>query len=219
MDTQILQLREPYEYIHCNGSTALHIATLIVYEAKHNKEGEYQLETHSHPIVKYYGRAGGVVWNKAELRNCDVVCNTDEMQLPLRKFSKLLRRHPSCYETEVEGTGFNLHPIWKRDLEDLGIKVSWPLGEDGEEHYMLFEVKLQFRQTERFPIVCEDDIEDFFFLIEAKDKESLKKQLLHQRNWYYQVFKEHQFDIRFTSEDPRFQSVIQEVNNTTERDL
>ena len=27
METQILQVREPYNYIHCNGSTALHVAT------------------------------------------------------------------------------------------------------------------------------------------------------------------------------------------------
>ena len=32
METQILNLKEPYEYIHCNGEVGKHIATLIVYE-------------------------------------------------------------------------------------------------------------------------------------------------------------------------------------------
>ena len=58
MDTQILKLEPPFEYIHCNGSTALHIATMIVYEAKTNENGEYELITHSHPIVKYFNTPG-----------------------------------------------------------------------------------------------------------------------------------------------------------------
>lgn len=43
MDTEILKLDPPYNYIYCNGSIGLHIATLIVYEAKTNEDGEYQL--------------------------------------------------------------------------------------------------------------------------------------------------------------------------------
>ncbi len=44
MDTQILKLNEPYEYIYCNGSIGLHIATMIVYEAKTNDDGDYELD-------------------------------------------------------------------------------------------------------------------------------------------------------------------------------
>ena len=36
METEILKLDKPYEYIYCNGSLGLHIATMIVYEAKTN---------------------------------------------------------------------------------------------------------------------------------------------------------------------------------------
>ena len=45
MDTQILKLESPREYIYCNGSIGLHIATMIVYEAKVNDEGDYELVT------------------------------------------------------------------------------------------------------------------------------------------------------------------------------
>ena len=34
METQILKLDQPYEYIYCNGSIGLHIATMIVYETR-----------------------------------------------------------------------------------------------------------------------------------------------------------------------------------------
>ena len=50
METQILKLDQPYEYIYCNGSIGLHIATMIVYETKTNEDGDYELETHSHPV-------------------------------------------------------------------------------------------------------------------------------------------------------------------------
>lgn len=44
MDTQILNLNEPYEYIHCNGEVGKHIATLIVYENTKSDGGSYKLE-------------------------------------------------------------------------------------------------------------------------------------------------------------------------------
>ena len=66
METQILNLKEPYEYIHCNGEVGKHIATLIVYETTKGEDGSYKLESHSHPIVKYWNAPGGVVWNNGK---------------------------------------------------------------------------------------------------------------------------------------------------------
>ena len=86
METQILKLNEPYEYIYCNGSIGLHIATMIVYEAKTNEDGDYELETHSHPIVKYRLQPGGTVWNRAELRDCRVLCREDDKRITMQEF-------------------------------------------------------------------------------------------------------------------------------------
>ena len=210
MDTQILKLEAPYEYIFCNGVVALHIATLIVYETSEDEEGEYQLEAHSHPIVKYKDRPGGTVWNKAELRDCEVLCCEDNMQISLKKFRKLLSRHPETEENDDAGTSLN--PIWKRDLEDFGIKVAWPLGDDGKEHFMTFNVKLDIKTDGKYPFVCVDRYTDFFFYIEAMKLEHLKDFLVARRNWYYQIFKEHAFNITFTCDDKKYSDFIHEVN-------
>ena len=55
---------------------------------------------------------------------------------------------------------------------------------------------------------------DFFIYIEANDPESLKRQLVHQRDWYYYLFKEHQFSIKFACDDRQYYSLIREVNET-----
>ena len=94
METQILNLKEPHEYICCNGRVALHIATLIVYEAKVNEDGKYELKTHSLPVVKNFETPSGTVWNRAELRDCDILCREDNPQISLRKFRQILSRYP-----------------------------------------------------------------------------------------------------------------------------
>lgn len=214
METQILKLDRPYEIITCNGHTGMHIATMIVYETKVNKNGEYELETHSHPIVKYFNTPGGSVWNKAEVRDCDILCTEDNMQVSLKRFRKILSRYPESDENFYEGKGHSINPIWKKDLEDIGIKVGWPVGEDGEEHFMEFEVRLDIMSKKNCPYFCTDRFTDFYFFIEAKDLESLKEQLIYKRDWYYYIFKEHEFAIRFSCDDQRFEKIIQEVNDT-----
>ena len=214
METQILNLKQPYEYICCNGRVALHIATLIVYEAKVNEDGEYELETHSHPVVKNFSTPSGTVWNKAELRDCDILCREDNPQISLRKFRQILSRYPESYENVYEGKGESINPIWKKDLEDVGIMIAWPVGEDGQEHYKEFEVKLEIKATESFSYVCTDRWTDFFFYIETDNFDELKAQLIHKRDWYYYVFKEHDFAIRFTCDNKLYESFIKEVNDT-----
>ena len=214
MDTQILNLKEPYEYICCNGRVALHIATLIVDEAKVNKDGEYKLETHSHPVVKNFGTPGGTVWNRAELRDCDVLCREDNPQISLRKFRQILSRYPESRENVYESKGESINPVWKKDLEDIGIKIAWPVGDDGQEHFKEFEVKMQFLITPGPYLACTDRYTDFFFYIEADDLDELKAQLINKRDWYYYVFKEHDFAIRFTCDDKRYENLFKEVNDT-----
>ena len=214
METQILNLKQPYEYICCNGRVALHIATLIVYEAKVNEDGEYELETHSHPVVRNFSTPSGTVWNKAELRDCDILCREDNPQISLRKFRKILSRYPESDENIYEGKGEYINPIWKKDLEDMGIMIAWPVGDDGQEHFKGFEVKLEIKPYKDYPYFCTDFYTDFFFYIEADSPELLKSELIRQRDWYYYVFKEHDFAIRFKCDDKRYESLIKEVNNT-----
>ena len=92
METQILNLQAPFEYIHCNGEVGKHIATLIVYEAMKGEDGSYKLESHSHPIVKYWNAPGGVVWNQAELTDCDVVCDENSLGVDSHSFFRMVRK-------------------------------------------------------------------------------------------------------------------------------
>ncbi len=87
MDTQILQLQAPYEYIYCNGEMGKHIATYIVSEAEKDLEGRLHLETHSFPIVKYWNSPQGVVWNKAELTDCVVMCDDTDKRVDIETFN------------------------------------------------------------------------------------------------------------------------------------
>jgi len=81
METQILNLKAPFDYIYCNGEIGKHIATYIVGEGKVGEDGMYELETHSHPIVQYHHTPRGVVWNRAELTDCEVLCSEDDMRV------------------------------------------------------------------------------------------------------------------------------------------
>lgn len=86
METQILKLDAPFDYIYCNGEVGKHIATYIVGESRIGEDGKYTLETHSHPIVQYKDGAKGVVWNRAELTDCEVLCSEDDMHIDVQKF-------------------------------------------------------------------------------------------------------------------------------------
>ena len=86
METQILKLEAPFDYIYCNGEVGKHIATYIVGESRIGEDGKYTLETHSHPIVQYKDGAKGVVWNRAELTDCEVLCSEDDMRIDVQKF-------------------------------------------------------------------------------------------------------------------------------------
>lgn len=45
METQILKLEAPFDYIYCNGEVGKHIATYIVGESRIGEDGKFTLET------------------------------------------------------------------------------------------------------------------------------------------------------------------------------
>jgi hypothetical protein len=58
---------------------------------KTNADGEYALETHSHPVVVYNGQtAEGVVCDKCEVMDCRVVCSEKDKKVTLKQFNELL---------------------------------------------------------------------------------------------------------------------------------
>ncbi len=216
MDTQILKLDKPYNYIYCNGSIGLHIATLIVYEAKVNENGEYQLETHSHPVVRYRNSPDGTVWNKAELSNCFILCSEDKMRVSLKRFRTILWHQNASEKERMPGTALCV-PL-KQQLGFHGITVSWPVDENGKEKTE-FEELLTIRQNNEGKYVYECALitnysDCFFFYNELDNLKALQIDLVFARDMLYFAFNEHEFNIKFVCEQRKYAKLISEVNKT-----
>lgn len=236
METQILNLQAPYEYIYCNGSIGLHIATLIVYEASVNTDGEYVLETHSHPVVKYPNRPGGTVWNRAELTDCHVLCREDNKRITMAQFHEFMNEIGFVH-LEDKGEDINLPmalevPIWKRAFDMNGIEIEWPMitKHGGEKAPINFiQVPLEFKQNpkgSKHKFICKegfcDDFTDEFYVplyfsLEFDTKEDLKAGLRNGMQAYYRAFRNHEFKISFGwFDDCEFADVLKELSSKSE---
>ena len=236
METEILKLDRPYEYIYCNGSIGLHIATMIVYEAKSDEDGKYELETHSHPVVKYRERPGGTVWNKAELTDCSVFCSEDDKHISMDKFYNFVsgigrmrlseRGEDDDYAVTVDA------PTWKSVLDLNGIAIEWPMLEvEGEqkpqEEFFVNIVVDRNPKGSKFKYTMHDygasDImfigsAELYFFAEFNTKEDLMLILMNGMMSYYAAFSDHQFKIVFDAMgDSEFADVIDTVNSKEEK--
>ena len=231
MDTQILNLKEPYEYIYCNGSIGLHMATLIVYEAGVNDDGEYVLETHSHPVVKYYNRPSGTVWNRAELTDCTVLCREDNKLITMEQFYYLVsdaRHLGGDTDTIVMPVSMEA-PLAKLKLDQHGIQIVWPLVHNENGFKMLqqeFDIPLDFKRNsdgESYKYSCKDmglsdddmliGAEPLCFFARFNTKDELKTHLIIGMKTYYRMFMDHDFRINYTwPEGSEFADVIDKVN-------
>lgn len=97
IQTQLLRLDPPYQIIAAAGKVGIQLATLIVTEEKTTEDGQYVIDTHSHPVVSYGLKQGletelkyahmipaensnlvrlqpeGAVWNKVEISDVRVL--------------------------------------------------------------------------------------------------------------------------------------------------
>ena len=238
MNTEILKLEPPYEYIYCNGSIGLHIATMIVYEAQTDEDGKYQLVTHSHPIVKYRKCPGGTVWNRAELTDCKVLCREDDKRITMDDFYNFVSGvgRMNLFENDDEGEDVGIMmdylsaSMWKGILNENGIEIEWPMiEEDGEQKpqdtFYIMLVFEEFTMGSKYKYLCHDygasDImfnggSELFFSSQFNTKEDLEMQLMNGMMSYYAAFKDHQFKIVFDSHGSEFDDVIARVNSKEE---
>ena len=127
IETKIMNLSAPFDYIYCNGELGKHIGTLIVTKATWNEEGEYELETHSHPIVQYWNSPKGTVWNQAELKDCEVLCNDDDKRIDIQTFQLLCYQKDQILQGEDDDTYIRPDDIstiateFKKNLKYYGI--------------------------------------------------------------------------------------------------
>lgn len=236
MDTQILKLNEPYEYIYCNGSIGLHIATMIVYEAEVNIDGEYVFEAHSHPVVKYPKRPGGTVWNRAELTDCHVLCREDNKRITMAQFHEFMNEIGAIH-LEDRDEDLNLPmalevPIWKRAFDTNGIEIEWPMytRRNGEKAPVkLIDVTLEFKKNPKdskhkysckesfIEEIAEEYSVPLYFSLEFNTKKDLKDGLRNGMSAYYRAFSDHEFKICFGYfDDCVFKDVLEELTGMSE---
>lgn len=212
METQILNLKEPYEYIHCNGEVGKHVATLIVYETTRGEDGSYKLESHSHPIVKYWNAPGGVVWNNAELTDCDVLCTEDKKEVDLFYFFRMVRRD---WGVENETDYVKKAESLRDTLIDNDIKFadSFVIPQYQSRlliHEFKHEIAVSFEENDG-KLICRDNGKSQYpIYCEAKDKQEMGEKL-DDLLWGWERFTDRRIVIRLKIEQEEYQSILDDL--------
>ena len=205
METQILKLEAPFDYIYCNGEVGKHIATYIVGESRIGEDGKYTLETHSHPIVQYKDGAKGVVWNRAELTDCEVICSEDDMRIDVQKFFLLCIQQA---ESKDEIQGFS----WENadgEAEMLKEKLQrYGIGFKSKEKVVEIGVEVGGCREGYFAQLMELSIL-YFHHIEPT-LEELAKRLTEERK-YWEEFYDHVVKIKFTPESSTAEGFVENL--------
>lgn len=205
METQILKLEAPFDYIYCNGEVGKHIATYIVGESRIGEDGKYTLETHSHPIVQYKDSPKGVVWNRAELTDCEVLCSEDDMRIDVQKFFLLCFQQADS-KGEIQGFSWENAAgeaeMLKEKLQrnGIGFKSTTSIEEIGVEVGSCREG--YFAQLMELNIL-------FFHHIEPT-LEELAKRLTEERE-YWEGFYDHVVKIKFTPESSLAEEFVEDL--------
>lgn len=208
MDTQILKLEAPYEYIYCNGEVGKHIATYIVGESKIGEDGKYELETHSHPIVQYQGSPKGVVWNRAELTDCEVLCSEDDMRIDIRTFYLLCIQRADQNANE-DDYGYESWENSASEAEPLKEKLrQYGIGFKSKEKVIEIGVEVGGCSDGYFAQLMELDIL-YFHHIEPT-LEELGKRLTEEREYWENLY-DHVVKIKFTPESSSAEEFVENL--------
>lgn len=200
-----MKLEAPFDYIYCNGEVGKHIATYIVGESRIGEDGKYTLETHSHPIVQYKDSPKGVVWNRAELTDCEVLCSEDDMRIDVQKFFLLCFQQADS-KGEIQGFSWENAAgeaeMLKEKLQrnGIGFKSTTSIEEIGVEVGSCREG--YFAQLMELNIL-------FFHHIEPT-LEELAKRLTEERE-YWEGFYDHVVKIKFTPESSLAEEFVEDL--------
>lgn len=200
-----MKLEAPFDYIYCNGEVGKHIATYIVGESRIGEDGKYTLETHSHPIVQYKDSPKGVVWNRAELTDCEVLCSEDDMRIDVQKFFLLCFQQADS-KGEIQGFSWENAAgeaeMLKEKLQrnGIGFKSTTSIEEIGVEVGSCREG--YFAQLMELNIL-------FFHHIEPT-LEELAKRLTEEREYWEDLY-DHVVKIKFTPESSLAEEFVEDL--------
>ena len=182
IQTQLLKCEKPYQIISAAGMVGIQVATLIVTEDKVDEDGNYLIDTHSHPVVNYGNKEGlmeelkyrdgsldneykyyqrlqpeGAVWNRVEVRDVRVLGLVGAKNIPvdLEKFIDLV---PSLGSDPTEHlwnkkTGSKIYSLLY-DLERAGLTFNLSNVGIWSDEYFNKEIHLQPELDDDFnPVV------------------------------------------------------------------
>lgn len=223
METHILKLDPPYQIIHCNGRIGLHVATLLLADPRETEPDKYGVSdayvtTKSYPIVSYGPKSlRGIAWDTYELKDCQFVCYEGET-ISLLAFTEMVRESADAGEVLNEAMRI------KAGLDQFGVKIAIP--------EMPLEVNLHhWWETEgkasdpRNCDICEGE-GDLCFKIdynnlnahkylgddEPHEKNDLPTAILGQLSQYRQLLGVPTLLVRFTTDDPEFDDLVNHLN-------
>ena len=225
IQTQLLRLDPPYNYIFHGGIVAKQVATLMVAVDKTDKEGNYGLETHSHPVVVYNGdTAEGVTWDQVEVMECRTVCSETDKRVTLKKFNELLMM------TSVHNSDVPMNPEYMRSaLHAAGISLTLPTdynyyGPDQFGTLKDYKIKLIFTDDEgEYYAWSHYDQSPLYFSVKASSRQELAIQLLMQLDNWKRALEEFKISITFEagSQEDVMDDIIEydedEVNKIIDR--
>ena len=211
METQILKLEAPFDYIYCNGEVGNHIATYIVGESRIGEDGKYTLETHSHPIVQYKDSPKGVVWNRAELTDCEVICNEDDMRIEVQKFFLLCvqRAEQRAKEAGDEQYAFAAWENSPEEAEPLKEKLrEYGIGFKSKEPVVEVGVEVGGCSDGYFAQFMEITIMHFHHI--EPTLEELGKRLTEEREYWENLY-DHVIKIKYTPDSSTAEGFVENL--------
>ena len=210
MEAQIMKLEAPFDYIYCNGEVGKHIGTYIVGESRIGEDGKYTLETHSHPIVQYQNSPKGVVWNRAELTDCEVLCSEDDMRIDVQTFF-LLCIQSAGQKAKEAGDDYEF-AAWDNsadEAEPLKEKLrQYGIGFKSKEKVIEVGVEVGGCHEGYFAQFMELSIM-YFHHIETT-LEELGKRLTEERE-YWEEFYDHVVKIKYTPDSSSAEGFVENL--------
>ena len=211
MDTQILKLEAPFDYIYCNGEVGKHIGTYIVGETHIGEDGKYTLESHSHPIVQYVNSPKGVVWNRAELTDCEVLCSEDDMRIDVQTFYLLCIQRADQKAKEA-GEGEYSFAAWDNSADEAELLKEklrqYGIGFKSKEKVVEVGVEVGGCSDGYFAQFMELSIM-YFHHIEPT-LEELGKRLTEERE-YWEEFYDHVVKIKYTPDSSTAKGFVENL--------
>ena len=241
IQTHLLPLQPPFNYIYYGGIVGKQIATMVAAVDKTNADGEYALETHSHPVVVYNGQtAEGVVWDKCEVMDCRVVYSEKDKKVTLKQFNELLAMTGGS-KTDNPDNPMNLLPpmnpnYLRSALRAAGIVLEMPTdvnyyGPDQFGTVRNFKIKLLFDANDDGLCVWSQlDQSPLYFDIEAAERKNVLNLLLGQLDDWEMALEEFGINIEFEAgsqedvfdgyiefEEEEVNTIIEELNKRAKR--